>query len=186
MKEDRKIKDYAKKLGADVVGIADLSLLKGIKTKFVISAEADSIYPKGYFDFIPKRDDVCYRSTKLYIMPDGRDYYFHKLEGSTVGQIVGRDFYIATLEKLFENTPQWSEEEKNFPKERYGHNDIFDYIERFEPPAPIISFKTHRGLRYYTHSDRTPIYKLPYWGSGKELRAYYFHGIKEQYASVAS
>jgi epoxyqueuosine reductase len=33
MKEDRRIKDYAKKLGADVVGIADLGLLKGIETK---------------------------------------------------------------------------------------------------------------------------------------------------------
>ena len=32
--------------------------LKEVVTKYVISAEADSLYPKGYFDYIPERDDV--------------------------------------------------------------------------------------------------------------------------------
>ena len=152
--------------------------LKEVKTKFVVSAEADSIYPAGYFNYTPARDDVCYRATKIYIMPDARDYFFHKAEGTTVGQIVGRDFYLDTLEKLFFGAPEWSVAEKNFPKERLHQEDIFTSVERFSPPAPIISFKTHRGLRYYTHSERTPILELPYWGSGKELRAYYFHGVR--------
>jgi hypothetical protein len=152
--------------------------LREINTKFVIMAESDCLYPKGYFDFIPERDDVCYRSTKVYVMPDARDYFFHKVEGSTLGQIVGRDFYLSTLEKLFEGAPQWSAEEKNFPKERHRQVDIFTHIERWDPPAPIVTFKTHRGLRFFTHSERIPILELPYWGSGKALRAYYFHGVK--------
>jgi len=152
--------------------------LKKINTKFVISAEADCLYPENYFDFVPPRDDVCYRANKVCIMPDGRDYFFYKEGGSTLGQIVGRNFYLSTLEKLFEGAPEWSIEEKNFPKERHHQSDIFKKIERWDPPAPIISFKTHRGMRYYTHSDRTPIHELPYWGSGTKLRNYYFHGIK--------
>lgn len=152
--------------------------LKAITTKFVMSAEADSLYPKGYFDFIPERDDVCYRANKIYVMPDARDYFFHKIEGTVLGQTVGRDFYLSTLEKLFEGAPQWLVEEKNFPKERRGQVDIFTHIERWDPPAPIVTFKTHRGLRYYTHSERVPILELPYWGSGKALRAYYFYGVK--------
>lgn len=152
--------------------------LKEIKTKFVISAEADCLYPESYFDFIPPRDDVCYRANQVYIMPDGRDYFFYKEGGSTLGQIVGCNYYLSTLEKLFEGTPEWSVEEKNFPKERHHKSDIFRDIERWDPLAPIISFKTHRGMRYYTHSDRTPIYELPYWGNGTKLRNYYFHGIK--------
>lgn len=151
--------------------------LKKVKTKFVASAEADSLYPDTYFDFIPEKDDVCYRATQIYVMPDARDYFFHKEEGTVLGQIVGRDFYLSTLEKLFQGAPQWSIEEKNFPKERCKQDDIFTEIKRFDPPAPIITFKTHRGLRYYTHSKRDPIYALPYWGNGKDLRAYYFHGI---------
>jgi hypothetical protein len=159
--------------------------LKAITTKFVISAEADSLYPKGYFDFIPERDDVCYRATKIYVMPDARDYFFHKVEGTVLGQIVGRDFYLSTLEKLFEGAPQWSAGEKNFPKERHRQADIFTHIERWDPPAPIVTFKTHRGLRFFTHSDRIPILEIPYWGDGKSLRAYYFHGTrKDQNASL--
>ena len=156
--------------------------LSQIKTKFVISAEADCLYPKGYFDFVPEREDVCYRSKQVYIMPDGRDYFFHKIEGSTLGQAVGRDLYLATLEKLFAGAPEWSVEEKNFPKERHRKSDVFKSFERFNPPAPLISFKTHRGMRYYTNSERVPIPELPYWGDGKSLRAYYFHGKK--YANV--
>lgn len=156
-----------------LVGLAE------IKTKFVISAEADCLYPKGYFDYIPPEEGVCYRATNVYVMPDARDFFFLKREGSTLGQIVGRDYYFDTLSRLFQNAPEWSVVENNFPKERHGQEDIFLSIERWDPPAPIVTFKTHRGLRYYTHSDRTPIPEIPYWGDGKKLRAYFFHGIKQ-------
>jgi hypothetical protein len=150
--------------------------LREITTDFVIMAEADCLYPEHYFDFVPERQDICYRADQVYIMPDARDYFFYKKEGSTLGQIVGRDYYLATLEKLFAGAPDWSVEEMNFPKERHKQVDIFNEFLRWTPPAPLVSFKTHRGLRYYTHSDRTPIPELPYWGDGKKLRAYYFHG----------
>jgi epoxyqueuosine reductase len=59
MKEERKIKEYARKLGADVVGIADLSLLKGIKTKpadllagFTRAISIGKRYDDGIFDMI--------------------------------------------------------------------------------------------------------------------------------------
>ena len=156
-----------------------LTGLRVINSQFVIMAESDCLYPKGYFDFIPEHDDICYRATQVYVMPDARDYFFHKVEGSTLGQIVGRDFYLETMEKLFEGAPEWSIEEKNFPKERHKQVDIFTHIERWTPPAPLVTFKTHRGLRYYTHSERTPIPEIPYWGNGKSLRAYYFHGVKD-------
>jgi hypothetical protein len=67
----------------------------------------------------------------------------------------------------------WSPEEKNFPKERCRKEDVFDEIEHYRTENPVIQIKTHRGMRYYTHSDRTPIPELPYWGSGVPLRKYY-------------
>ncbi len=143
------------------------------KTKFVISAEADCLYPPDYFTFIPPRDDVCYRNSNLYVMPDRRDYFFYKEEGATHAQIVGREFYIKRLKELFEGAPQWSTEEKNFPKERHHKEDIFNEIEYYKTENPVIQIKTHRGMRYYTHSDRTPIYELSYWGEGKKLRKQY-------------
>jgi hypothetical protein len=138
-------------------------------TDFIISAEADCLYPPDYFTFRPSRDDVCYRNSNLYVMPDKRPYFFHKKEGATHSQIVGRLYYIQRLKELFGDAPMWSAEEKNFPKERHRKEDIFDKIEYWSTDNPVFQIKTHRGMRYYTHSDRTPIHDLPYWGNGKKI-----------------
>lgn len=143
------------------------------KTKFVISAEADCLYPPDYFKFIPPRIDVPYRNSNLYVMPDRRDYFFYKKEGATHAQIVGREFYLQALQKLFEGAPRWSVEEKNFPKERFGKTDVFDEILYWKSKNPVFQIKTHKGMRYYTHSDRTPIYELPYWGKSIDVRKQY-------------
>jgi hypothetical protein len=142
-------------------------------SKFVISAEADCLYPPDYFKFIPENEKTCYRNSNLYVMPDARDYYYHKKEGATHAQVVGRKYYLKVLSKLFKGAPKWSLNEMNFPKERHRQEDVFDYIEYYETKNPVVQFKTHRGMRYYTHSDRTPIYTLPYWGNGKKLRKKY-------------
>jgi hypothetical protein len=147
--------------------------LKEVKTKFVISAEADCLYPPDYFTFVPDREDIPYRNYNLFVMPDKRDYYFYKKEGATHAQIVGTKFYLDRLNKLFENAPQWNEEEFNFPKERFRKEDVFDKIEYWRTKNPVVQIKTHDGMRYYTHSDRIPIYYLPYWGEGKILRKKY-------------
>lgn len=142
-------------------------------TKFVISAEADCLYPPDYFTFIPSKDDICYRDKNLYVMGDKRDYFFKKEEGATHAQIVGREYYIKRLKELFKDAPQWSVEEKNFPKERHRKEDIFDKIEYWTSNNPIVQIKTRDSMRRYTHSDRTPIYEIPYWGNGKLISDYY-------------
>ena len=155
--------------------------LKDAKTKFVLSAEADCLYSPDYFTFVPERDDICYRNSNLYVMGDHRDYWYYKKEGATHAQIIGREFYLKTLDKLFEGAPMWSPEEKNFPKERHHKVDIFDKIEYYRTENPVFQIKTHRSMRYFTHSDRIPVYDLPYWGNGKEIRDFYLKGVKEKY-----
>lgn len=178
------IKNFGKNIVVGDVGASGFNFfrqwqigLREAKTRFVISAEADCIYPPDYFDYRPPKDDVCYRNSNLYVMPDQRDYFFYKGGGATHSQIIGRRYFLERLDKLFENAPQWSVEEKNFPKERWKKEDVVDYIEHYQTENPVIQIKTHRGMRYYTHSDRTPIPELPYWGNGKPLRAFYLHGI---------
>lgn len=155
---------------------------KEAEADFILSAEADCLYPPDYFKFIPPIKDKCYRNNNLYVMGDHRDYFWRKPEGATHAQIVGREFYIKTLEKLFEGTPMWSNE-MNFPKERTGKEDVFEKIEFWTGENPVIQIKTHRSMRYYTHSERKNIYELPYWGNGKELRSKLMEGVKEVYAS---
>lgn len=151
--------------------------LKEATTDFVISAEADCMYPEDYFTYRPPRLDRCYRNSNLYVMPDLRDFFFKKAEGATHAQIVGREYFLARLNKLFDGAPMWSAEEKNFPKERWRKEDVFDEIEMYKTENPVFQVKTHKGMRYYTHSDRTPIPEIKYWGEGKKWRNYLIKGI---------
>ena len=164
----------------DDIGVSGFNFFKQVQigceatdADFILSLEADCLYPESYFQFTPPDLTTCYRTTDLYVMPDKRAFYFHKSEGATHGQIVGRKFYLNILNELFKGAPQWSVEEKNFPRERHHKLDIFDKIEYFNS-SPVIQIKSHKGMRYYTHSDRTPIYNLPYWGDGVEFRKKYY------------
>lgn len=178
--------DIGKNICVGDVGVSGFNCFRQVqiaceaaRTPFVISAEADCLYPPDYFEFVPERTDACYRNTNLYVMPDARDFFFWKKEGATHAQVVGREVYLATLAELFRGAPQWCTSEKNFPKERWGKADIFDKVEHFRTENPVVQIKTHRGMRYYTHSERIPVPELPYWGSGNRIRQYYLHGLVE-------
>ena len=117
-------------------------------------------------------------------MGDHRSHWFKKKEGATHSQVIGRKYYLETLNKLFKGAPQWSPEEKNFPKERYGKADIFDKIDYWKTDNPVFQVKTHRSMRFHTHSDRKPVYELPYWGKGKAMRKRLLKDIKEIYEKI--
>lgn len=182
--------DLGKNISVGDVGVSGFNMFRQVqiaceeaKTKFVISAEADCVYPPDYFTFMPERDDVCYRNSNLYVMGDHRDYWFRKKEGATHSQVIGREFYLNRLKELFKGAPQWSPEEKNFPKERLKKVDVFDEITHYKTKNPVFQIKTHRSMRYYTNSDRKAVYNLPYWGNGKDVRSHYMKGVEEIYVS---
>src|ERR1035437_9722096 len=72
-----------------------LTGLKEAKTKFVISAEADCLYPPDYFKFTPAKSNIFYRNTNCYLVGNNRNYFYRKPGGSTFAQIVGRKHYIS-------------------------------------------------------------------------------------------
>jgi len=153
------------------------------KTKFVISVEADTLYPPDYFTWIPPKEDVCYRNSNLYVMPQHRNYFWKKPWGATHAQIVGRQFYIDNLERCFEGEPKWDATQKNFPKEKFHakYEDVFpkDKIEFYETENPIVQIKTSQSMRNYTTSQRIPIYELPYWGCGGDFRKKFYNIIRD-------
>lgn len=146
--------------------------LEHVQTPFVISAEADCLYPRDYFQFVPPRLDRAYRNRNLYVMPQHRAFFWNKPEGATHAQVVGTQFYRDTLDRLFEGAPMWSVTERNFPKERTKQEDVFtaDEIEFYDSESPVVQFKTSDSMRHYTHSDRVDRLTLPYWGDGRSLR----------------
>lgn len=147
--------------------------LREVKTKYVISAEADCFYPPEYFQFTPE-DELPYRNTNTWVMPQWRPFFWQKRESATHAQVVGTKFYLDRLDKLFKDAPEWSVKEKNFPKERHKKEDVFDDIKFWFCPNPVVQVKTKRSMRHYTTSDRIDIHELPFWGKGVEFRNKYY------------
>jgi len=150
--------------------------LEEVKTKFVLSLEADTLYPPSYFKFIPSRDDKCYRNSNLYVMAHKRPIFWKKVEGATHSQHIACDFYLSRLEKLFKGLPKWNSSEKNFPKERYRKEDVFNLneIEHYKTKDPVVQIKTSSSMRHYTVSDRKDRYNIPYWGDSIAFRKKYY------------
>lgn len=168
--------DFGKNICVGDVGVSGFNCFRQIQiacentdAEFVISAEADCVYPPDYFTFVPENEQ-CWRSDNLYVMGDHRRCYWKKSEGATHAQIVGRKYYLNRLNELFDGAPEWSTEEMNFPKERHRKEDIFDKVNFWTSDNPVVQIKTHKGMRYYTHSDRIDRDEIKYWGNGKKLR----------------
>jgi len=172
--------DFGKNIVVGDVGVSGFNMFRQVqiackeaKTKFVISAEADCLYPPDYFTFRPERDDRCYRNSNLYVMAHKRPLLWKKEGGATHAQIIGREFYLKKLEQLFAGAPEWCVEEKNFPKERWHFQDVFSRIRHYQTENPVLQLKTSDSMRTYTHSDRIDRESIPYWGNAVELRKQY-------------
>lgn len=171
--------DFGQNIVVGDVGASGFNMFRQVqiaceaaKTKFVISAEADCLYPPDYFLLAPPRDDICYRNSNLYVMPQHRAFFWLKPEGATHAQVVGREFYLRRLQSLFNGAPQWSVEERNFPKERWKKEDVFEkgQMSYYQTAYPVVQIKTSRSMRHYTNSTRVDTPELPYWGTGQEFR----------------
>ena len=153
--------------------------LSYVETPFVVSVEADCLYPPDYFQFVPIQLDACYRNSNVWVMPRYRNFFWHKPEGATHAQVVGTDHYRARLAKLFEGCPDWSVEDRNFPKERHGLSDVFSIEETvyYETANPVVQIKTKEAMRHHTHSTRVDTNELPYWGDGASVRSAYLGSL---------
>lgn len=175
--------DFGNNIVVGDVGASGFNMFRQVQiacraatTKYVISAESDCLYPPDYFKFVPPKDDMCYRNSNLYVMPQHRTFFWKKPGGATHAQAINREFYLARLDYLFQGAPEWSVEEFNFPRERHRQVDIFEerQIEHYESENPVVQIKTSQSMRHHTTSDRIDTYELPYWGTGKEFRRKFY------------
>ena len=170
--------DFGTNICVGDVGASEQNLLRQMliacesaTTKYVISCESDCLYDGSYFKFIPPTDTACYRNNNTYLLGYKRDYFYKKPEGGLWCQVVNRKFLIKRLEKLLEGAPKWDATAKNFVKDK--GMKFFDSYEYFTTENPCISIKTGKGMRQSSHSERLPIYELPYWKSAKSIREKY-------------
>ncbi len=87
--------DFGKNICVGNVGASGFNMFRQVligcreaKTLFVISAEADCLYPPEYFKFIPERENICYRNANTYGRGHYRDDFFSGLEGGSWSQCI--------------------------------------------------------------------------------------------------
>jgi hypothetical protein len=165
--------DFGKNICVGDVGACDANLFRQIQigcgaatTPFVISAEADCLYPPEYFQFIPGDTDEYYRLDNLYILYQWGEAGFYKKSTAPFAQITGRENYTRMIEKALSGKPRW-----NKPK---VHVRIPLFLDKpwkvIDNKNPVINLKTLHGMRRHTATDGTPVDNIPYWGSAVKLR----------------
>jgi len=145
---------------------------KAAKTKYVISAESDFLYPKNYFTFDPTEEKECYRHNNVWIAFKNRKFgSYHKKRVSEGAQICNRELLIEMYEKFFEGLPEWCDESTSLKLKE----PFYYYKWKWFTGDPCVSFKTGNGLRSVTNTEKKIPHEasLPVWGSIKNLRKNY-------------
>lgn len=139
--------------------------LKEATTDFCIAAESDVLYPRDYFTFTPPLKDKPYRYTNLWVHFDGRDWFWKKkwVEGA---QMVGREHWIKSIEKILVNPDSWEPEPFRF---------IFEEKDEYSwTGEPVLYFKTRAGIGFKTgYEQETKVRNLPPWGTAWEVKERY-------------
>jgi hypothetical protein len=148
---------------------ANIQLVIGAQyatTEYVAVAEADQLYPPGYFDFKPVPGVPLYMNKDLFVLRCwDKSRFWRKVFGDwTV--IVNRLYFIERLKGRLGNNMEWGggKIRPTFPKLCW---------EVFDPGAPVITIKTPMNVSRVTGIDRSECHQsLPHWGRAIDLSTY--------------
>jgi hypothetical protein len=168
--------DLGKNICVGDVGACDFNLFRQIQiaceaatTPFIISAEADCLYPPDYFQFIPDDSSEYYRFGPLYILNkwgSGDWSGFWAKSTAPFAQITKREYWLRELSNVFRDKPMWSSPDDHPRLPLFLLRDW----KTCELKNPVVNLKTGQGMRKNTQVDGNCIPEIPYWGRGDELR----------------
>jgi hypothetical protein len=121
------------------------------KTRYVITAESDFIYPKSYFRFVSKKPHIAYLAKPLWVcfrLRGKAKVFVYKPRSSEAAMIVGRDCLIDGIEKVLSGYGKWGS--------GHANGETFPYLmmilrhSEFILDTPVITFKTDRNMHRST------------------------------------
>jgi hypothetical protein len=145
--------------------------LKAAKGRFCYTAEADCLYPEGYFDFTPPEDDMVYNYNHIWIVWKNHSGAYKKHSYCEGAQVCGREYWIDCLEPLLPDdwTPYTREEENSLVQKIFSKRKEFI-------GNPVISFKTDGAVSCRTTYDKdSKTDVIPYWGDINKLKKEFFY-----------
>jgi hypothetical protein len=132
------------------------------RTPYVMFAEADQLYPPGYFDVDPA-DSKLISNSSLWILRHWDRSRFLRKEYGEMTICVQREHVIEALCRRLAGRPLWGPGKigEIFPKRKW---DWFD-------AGPVVSLKTTGNLSVNTSTmkDVEPVAELPHWGRADDL-----------------
>jgi len=172
--------DFGKNICVGDVGVSNQNCFRQLqlgcqeaKTPFVITAEADFLYPYDYFEFKPT-EQKCYRFTNIWILYRDSTAGFVQKAYSEGASVYPREFMIKHIDRRLRGRGLWNnqlERDKTVPKLFYNPQSDLTFVKLANP---AISIKTKEGMHKFTglikNQDRLGVNSLPYWGTAEGLR----------------
>lgn len=149
--------------------------LLSAKTKYIALAEHDMLYPEGYFDWIPPRDDTFYynKNRVFAVAKKGSQYgmYIPHVEAhpNSSQLICNRKLFIgATIRRIYmldsgvKKREGWCEPGFNWKGEKYDwwYND---------KPTVDILHNDNFTVRYGTYKEE-PVWEVDGWGRFEDIK----------------
>jgi len=171
--------DFGKNICVGDIGVSNQNTFRQFqlgamhaKTPFVVAAEADCLYPKEYFEFIPENINMCCKYDNVWIMYKNSTAGFVRKASSECAQVWGREILIKHIEKRLKGRGQWNpvlEHGENVPTMFRRQSWVY-----FHGDIPVINIKTTDGMHrtHVVNKDQDPLgmRSLPYWGRAKKIR----------------
>lgn len=171
--------DFGKNICVGDIGVSNQNTFRQIQvgakaatTPFIITAEADFLYPPEYFRFIPP-DNACYRLDNVWILYRDSSAGFVRKSYSEGASVYPREYIIRHIDRRLKGRGMWNpvlEHGRAVPRFFYKDTDF----RFFHLDSPAVSIKTREGMHPTTgvirNQDRFGVKELPYWGSAAGLR----------------
>jgi hypothetical protein len=128
-------------------------------TRYVAIAEADFLYPREFFEFVPRTDDTFYYPDNVYILWVNHSRFFKKHLHEMLS-VTAREHFITTLETVASQPfTHIVTSIGRITKQGYFHTEV-----------PLVTFKTRNGMHWKSKYVRRGSRKeLPQWGSVTDL-----------------
>jgi len=137
-------------------------------TKYVAMAQADCLYPPGYFGYIPPKDNASYFYDNVWRLDSENGEYARKKTPPLCVLYGNREHLIERVKESLADKPGWSDKLEH-GKDRPVSLKNGDW-ETFNSDIPVVQINHDKGMHWkYLDRNGEGIEELPYWGNGKEL-----------------
>lgn len=178
--------DLGKNICVGEIGASNINIYKQLligakeaNTKYIATAEDDTLYSESHFQYRPSEGKFGYNMNKWSLFTWSKPPIFSNRGRMTLNALIApRKLLIEALEERFAKYPK----DEMIPLQFWGEVGRYEkYLgvtvrptEQFQSEIPIIMFNHPESLNYKQQGERKRLgidraFELPYWGKASEV-----------------